>query len=307
MGIVDPVLLTPSHPIPPTPSTLSGASYDLPEWQWDDSASSSNANGKKAASIKPLLIQAIQEVIEEVETVVENVAKNAGSHIHSTEIILTLGHSRTIEAFLKHAAKDRKFTVIIAETSPSLSGHSLAKALATPSLPSYPNPIPTLLIPDSNIYAFIPRCTKLLLPSSAVLSSGGSLTPSLGLLAATAAKANSVQVVVCAGQYKLTPSWGLSGVGGAGGDARDPGEVLAFGEGGRMGFSAKGGRGAKMGGLMSGEVEVVNPRWDYVGPELIDVFLTDQCVSLPCSNSIFLSRYKFLTRSSSVHLFPHQR
>jgi translation initiation factor eIF-2B subunit beta len=32
---------------------------------------------------------------------------------------MTLGYSRTIEAFLKAAGKNRKFTVIIAETSPS--------------------------------------------------------------------------------------------------------------------------------------------------------------------------------------------
>lgn len=43
-------------------------------------------NGKKASSLKPILIGAIQEVIEEVETVLENVAKGAGMHIHSTSV-----------------------------------------------------------------------------------------------------------------------------------------------------------------------------------------------------------------------------
>ena len=36
--------------------------------------------------------------------------------------------------------------------------------------------------------------------------------------------------------------------------------MLGFGEGGKVGDV----------------VEVVNPRFDYVGPELLDVFLTDQ-------------------------------
>lgn len=173
-----------------------------------------------------------------------------------SEIIITLGHSRTIEAFLKHAAKDKKFTVIIAETAPSLSGHTLAASLA-----AHNPPIPTLLIPDSNIYAFIPRCTKLLLPCSIILSTGGIFAPSGSLLAAKAAQAHSVQVVVCAGQYKLTPSWNLYQEFGAG-DFGDPGEVLEFGELGKWGD----------------EVEVLNPRFDYVGPELVDVFLTDQFV-----------------------------
>lgn len=36
-----------------------------------------------------------------------------------SEIILTLGMSRTVEAFLKAAAHHRNFTVIVAETGPS--------------------------------------------------------------------------------------------------------------------------------------------------------------------------------------------
>jgi translation initiation factor eIF-2B subunit beta len=36
-----------------------------------------------------------------------------------SEIILTLGYSRTVEAFLKAAARKRKFTVIVAESAPS--------------------------------------------------------------------------------------------------------------------------------------------------------------------------------------------
>lgn len=32
---------------------------------------------------------------------------------------MTIGHSKTVEAFLKNAARKRKFTVICAETAPS--------------------------------------------------------------------------------------------------------------------------------------------------------------------------------------------
>ena len=35
-----------------------------------------------------------------------------------SEIILTLGMSRTVEAFLKSAAHHRNYTVIVAETAP---------------------------------------------------------------------------------------------------------------------------------------------------------------------------------------------
>lgn len=36
-----------------------------------------------------------------------------------SEFIMTIGHSKTVEAFLKNAARKRKFTVICAETAPS--------------------------------------------------------------------------------------------------------------------------------------------------------------------------------------------
>ena len=36
----------------------------------------------------------------------------------TSEIILTIGISKTVEAFLKQAASDRKFTAIVAETGP---------------------------------------------------------------------------------------------------------------------------------------------------------------------------------------------
>ena len=39
-------------------------------------------------------------------------------HIHSNEVIMTVGRSRTVEAFLKDAARKRKFHVIVAECAP---------------------------------------------------------------------------------------------------------------------------------------------------------------------------------------------
>jgi translation initiation factor eIF-2B subunit beta len=84
-------------------------------------------------------MEAIQDVLDELETVYDNVSKSAKDHIHSewefgiriavclslmsktcSEIILTIGMSKTVEAFLKSAAHYRNYTVIVAETAPSL-------------------------------------------------------------------------------------------------------------------------------------------------------------------------------------------
>jgi translation initiation factor eIF-2B subunit beta len=86
-------------------------------------------------NLRPFIAQVIDEVLGELETTHEDVAKDAKEHIHSSyvllalrtscqmlmasEVILTMGHSRTVEAFLKQAFKDRKFTVIVAESGPS--------------------------------------------------------------------------------------------------------------------------------------------------------------------------------------------
>ena len=48
-----------------------------------------------------------------------NIAAQALEHIHTNEVIMTIGRSRTVEAFLLNAAKLRKFQVIIAEAAPN--------------------------------------------------------------------------------------------------------------------------------------------------------------------------------------------
>lgn len=48
----------------------------------------------------------------------DNIAAQASEHIHANEIILTIGKSKTVEKFLKTAAKTRKFQVIVVEGAP---------------------------------------------------------------------------------------------------------------------------------------------------------------------------------------------
>ena len=94
-----------------------------------------------ARNLKPVFMEAIQDVFDELETVYDSISKSAKDHIHSecvpqgngapitpltpplslpsSEIILTIGQSTTVENFLKAAAHYRNFTVIVAETGPS--------------------------------------------------------------------------------------------------------------------------------------------------------------------------------------------
>ncbi|KAL0946753.1 hypothetical protein HGRIS_012930 [Hohenbuehelia grisea] len=203
-----------------------------------------------AKGLKPVLMEAIQDVLDELETVYDNVSKNAKDHIHSDEIILTLGMSRTVEAFLKSAAHHRKYTVIVVESAPSYGGHEMAKSLSAAG-------ISTFLVPDSSIFAVMSRVNKVIIGAHAILANGGMFAVTGSQLAATAARAHSTPVVVCAGQFKFTPMWNLYHEYAAL-DFGDPSAVLGFEE-----------------GDLVDKVDVVNPYYDYVQPELIDVYITN--------------------------------
>ncbi|PNI84309.1 EIF2B2 isoform 4 [Pan troglodytes] len=70
------------------------------------------------AQLQSNIIEAINELLVELEGTTENIAAQALEHIHSNEVIMTIGFSRTVEAFLKEAARKRKFHVIVAECAP---------------------------------------------------------------------------------------------------------------------------------------------------------------------------------------------
>ena len=47
------------------------------------------------------MIEALHEIINEIETSEENIAAQSSEHIHANEVILTMGRSKTVESFLK--------------------------------------------------------------------------------------------------------------------------------------------------------------------------------------------------------------
>lgn len=107
-------------------------------------------------NLKPLVIEGIKELLEELEHVHSTIATQSLEYIHFNEFIMTLGQSRTVESFLKFAAKRRKFTVMVAEGAPGYSGHPMAISLAQAG-------IEVVLIPDSAIFAVMSRVNKVIL------------------------------------------------------------------------------------------------------------------------------------------------
>lgn len=74
---------------------------------------------KPLDGLRAALLDHLQELENELETTAENISGQAVEHVHSSELILTLGHSKCVENFLKQAAKQRKIEVIVAECAPA--------------------------------------------------------------------------------------------------------------------------------------------------------------------------------------------
>ncbi|KAJ1731805.1 GCD complex subunit gcd7 [Coemansia biformis] len=198
----------------------------------------------------------IEEYIEELENVEANIAKSALEYIHSNEIILTCGRSRTVEQFLRTAAEKRKFHVIVTETAPTYEGHEQARALA-----DVPN-IEVVVIPDSAAFAIMSRVNKVILGTRAVMANGGLVAVSGTHMIAAAARHHSTQVVVCAGPYKYSPWFPSSDD--CFNTLESPDAVLPYRE-----------------GDLVAAVDVVSPRYDYVPPELVDIFVDSTGGHLP--------------------------
>ena len=70
----------------------------------------------------------------------DNIARQALEHIHSNELILTLGKSHTVEAFLKvHTALFTSFNTkhLVAHSHPAASVHTVTYTVSEKYVPQY--------------------------------------------------------------------------------------------------------------------------------------------------------------------------
>lgn len=266
----------------------------------DDGAVGSKAQGagtsssqlRNAFHLKPLLIQAVQELIDELESTRSNIARDARDHIHGGEVVLTLGHSSTVESFLKQASRDRTFTVLAADAGSSKGAAKLASAL--------PKSIRVVSVPHSAIHTLLPRVTKLILSPHAVLANGGLLAAPGSTAAALAARLQSTPTLVLAGLHKVCGDWRWVGIAssGAGTGAASAGRLTSSHPTSSKAAAAASlssaplagdsytkapqsvlpptGTGTHQGPVLLEEIqEVLSNEWDYVEPSDVDVLITN--------------------------------
>ncbi|CAI0560227.1 unnamed protein product [Linum tenue] len=222
--------------------------------------SKSMDRNSRTRKLKHDIIEAVNELIQDITTCHELIAEQAVEHIHQNEVILTLGSSKTVLEFLCAAKeKKRSFRVFVAEGAPRYQGHLLAKELVARGLQ-------TTLITDSAVFAMISRVNMVIVGSHAVMANGGVIAPVGMNMVALAAQKHAVPFVVLAGSHKLCPLYPhnpevlLN-------ELRSPSELLDFGE-----FSDCLDFGSGDGSPL---LHVVNPTFDYVPPKAVSLFITD--------------------------------
>ncbi|XP_050546303.1 translation initiation factor eIF-2B subunit beta isoform X2 [Daktulosphaira vitifoliae] len=198
--------------------------------------------------LKLSIFEHLDEFQMEIESSNEDIAKQAREHIHSNEIILTVGKSSEVEMFLKEAAKDRSFEVFITECGPLNSGKQLALNLSR-------HKIPITLIPDCAMFGIMSRVNKVIIGVDSVMANGGLRTFSSCHAVSLAAHHYSVPVLVLAPLYKLSTRYLCSYNQDAFNEFVSPSGVINYSNSDVT------------------KVDVYNPTYDYVPPENVTLFI----------------------------------
>ncbi|ODQ65254.1 IF-2B-domain-containing protein [Nadsonia fulvescens var. elongata DSM 6958] len=218
----------------------------------DKSIETANNEKKTGRDLKPYIIEGIQELIEEIRNIEDSIAGMSVEMIHENEVLLTPSpNSKTVLEFLRRASQKRKFSVLVTESFPNETeiAHAFAKKLAKAG-------IETVIIPDSSVYAVMSRVGKVIVGARTVLANGGCISASGIALACEAAKNHKTPVLAVTGVYKLSPLYPF-----------DVESLIEVGNTGKVvDFSDKD---------MVENVEVMNPTYDYVAPENIDIYVTN--------------------------------
>lgn len=198
------------------------------------------------------IIEGIQELIDEIDNMDDTIAGMSGEMIHENEVLLTpTPGSKTVLEFLVRASQKRKFSVVVAESFPNdiSASHEFARKLAKAG-------IETTIIPDTMTFAVMARVGKVIIGTRTVLANGGCLASSGVALTCECAREYNTPVLAVTGLYKLSPLYpfdidSLIEVG-------DSSNIVSFNDGDLM-----------------DKVQVMNPIYDYIGPEYIDIYITN--------------------------------
>jgi translation initiation factor eIF-2B subunit beta len=193
----------------------------------------------------------LNELMDELDSIYEEIGAQAEDHIPDGAKILTFGKSRSVELFFRAAAKkQRNFQVIVCESAPYYGGQEMARCLCEAG-------IETTLIQDAAVFAVMPLIDKVFLPTHAVMANGGLIAPSGGHMVALSAREHSVPLVCITGLFKLCPLYphDLEEFN----ELTSPSMVLDY----------------EHNQALHEKADILNPEYDYIPPELLDLYITN--------------------------------
>ncbi|GAW83870.1 eukaryotic translation initiation factor 2b, subunit 2 [Plasmodium gonderi] len=149
-------------------------------------------------TLRHSIIEGITELIADIDTSWgETEQRTSYDLFMENDVILTMGYSSGVEKFLKNINKKKDgISVIVVGGDINRDGFRMAKLLSADG-------VDTTYIPDSAVFAVIPRVTKVLLGSVAVSSSGGVISKIGAYNIACSAQFNAKPVIIVLPLFKL--------------------------------------------------------------------------------------------------------
>ena len=221
-----------------------------------------------AIDLRAEIVEAIAEIIEELNTADDQIAGYALDHVHSDEIILTNSCSLTIQKFLLKAASKRKFTVIYVESFPNDHNEVYATIIGYRRKGAHMNHtegfhkslaaagVNVILVPDAAVFALMSRVNEVILGTHAVLADGSLVAAAGSRSIAKAANMHKTPVIILAAVFKLCPTY-------------------LFGMDTYMHFGGTSIIFSKEDADLINDVEVDNPLYDHIPFGLIDLYVTN--------------------------------
>lgn len=219
--------------------------------------------------LKAEIVNGIEEILDELEQADDQIAAYALEHIHSNEVILTHSSSVSVYKFLLKAAEKRKFTVIVVESYPNDHEETHQAVMGKMNDPESEDEdtqtylkslqaagITVILMTDASIFAIMSRVNKVILATHAVIANGGLIAAAGARMIAKAAKVHQTPVIVVSGVYKFSPEYPFEFASLI--EYGDPGSIVRYDN-----------------GVLVDSLEVDNPLYDYVPPELVDLYITN--------------------------------
>ena len=156
---------------------------------------------KEKYNVRNKMISKIDDLIKEIpdpdqEGELFN-QQDLSFYIHDGDILMTVGNSSTVASFFIRAFKNHKFSVIVTEHAPSYDGFKMAEKLKC-------HGINCIVIPDSAVFAVMPRITTVFCPCRAIFADGTLVTKSFTKSVCLAAKHHSKPFVIVYWESKLT-------------------------------------------------------------------------------------------------------